>query len=195
MYRFLLVLLLAACVTAAVLSDVNQSCINENSEAWSNDHLVGAWYKIRKYTLFGGLVPSISCSAMNFTKPTGARLQEYKDKYNDPNQPFNLDHNPILVLSDDDRIERKDDAMVMGNNIAKFYILAPDNPMSLGWDNYKVDAYRILTPKYIMYSECAMRGNTRWLLSTDRSPPVDEVTQLAKNTPELARLEELRFCA
>lgn len=190
MYRLLLVSLLALFGSVVALSDVNKACIAENSEDWSNDNLIGTWYKIWKFTLFGGLVPSQSCLELIFTRPTPDIVQEYKNKYNDPALPYNIDDNPML-LNDGYHL----DGLLFGHNIAKFFVLTPNTTGILNWDGYAVNAYRQLTPKYIMYTECALRGHTRWLLTNDRFAPVTEIEELIKITPELNRLDQQRYCA
>ncbi|KOB51887.1 Uncharacterized protein OBRU01_26958, partial [Operophtera brumata] len=162
MYRLLLVSYLALFGSVIALSDVNKECIAENSEAWSNDNLIGTWYKMWKFTLMGGMVPFVSCAEFNFTRPTADIVQEYKNKYNDPDLPYNIDNNPVLV-NDGYAVE----GLVFGHNIAKFYVLTPNTTSPLNWDGYAVYAYRQLAPKYIMYTECALRGHSRWLLTTD----------------------------
>lgn len=190
MYRLLLVSLLALFGSVVALSDVNKACIAENSEDWSNDNLIGTWYKIWKFTLFGGLVPSHTCPELIFTRPTPDIVQEYKNKYNDPALPYNIDDNPML-LNDGYHL----DGLLFGHNIAKFFVLTPNTTALLNWDGYAVNAYRQLTPKYIMYTECALRGHTRWLLTNDRFAPVTEIEELIKITPELNRLDQQRYCA
>ncbi|KOB75071.1 Uncharacterized protein OBRU01_08469 [Operophtera brumata] len=143
-----------------------------------------------KFTLMGGMVPFVSCAELNFTKPTADIVQEYKNKYNDPDLPYNIDDNPVLV-NDGYAVE----GLVFGHNIAKFYVLTPNTTSPLNWDGYAVYAYRQLAPKYIMYTECALRGHSRWLLTTDRYAPVDEIQDLIKKTPELNHLAGQRYCA
>lgn len=191
MYRLPLVSLIAVLGSVVALSDVNKQCIADNNEAWSNDNLIGTWYLIWKFELFGGLVPSSSCPERNYTKPTADEIQQYKNKYNDPNLPYNVDDNPVLVKD-----QSVVDGLIIGHNIAKFYVLTPNTTMVLNMDGYAVDAYRLLTPKYIMYTQCALRGHVRWLMTSDRHAPVDEMEELIKNTPELNHLNSgQRFCA
>lgn len=190
MYCVMLISLLALFGPVIALSDVNQQCITENSEPYSNDNLIGTVYMIWKFTLFGSMVPFQNCPERIFSRPSAVEIQEYKNKYNDPNQPFNIDDNPVKV-TDGFNV----DGMIFGHNIAKFYVLNPNSTMVLGWDEYVVNAYRQLTPKFIMYTECALRGHIRWLLTNDRYAPVEEIEEVIKNTPELSRMEQQRFCA
>lgn len=188
MYQILAVTLLGLLTSAAALSDVYQQCIAENSDSFSNDILVGSWYEMYKFTLFGSPPASTWCTENIFTKPSAAVLAEYKAKYNDPNLPYSLDDNPVI---------RNDSywvGMVTGNNMAKFYVFDPKEAAVLS-DGYSVTAYRPLGNDYIMWHDCSLRGHTMMLYAKNRYAPVAEMEELIKNTSQLNRLFSQRYCA
>uniref|UniRef100_A0A2A4K0S6 Lipocalin/cytosolic fatty-acid binding domain-containing protein n=1 Tax=Heliothis virescens TaxID=7102 RepID=A0A2A4K0S6_HELVI len=180
-------LLISIFATVYALSDVNQQCIAANTGSISKDFLLGTWFKVYQFKIFGP-VPTCSCPNVTFYKPTQDELGEYREKYQKLELP-----NPIA----DDGIVAEEahyKGLISGQGETKTYLLDPRSAMVLNSEGYEVNVYRRLSDKFIFYWPCAMRGHEKWLLTNDRNATEEEMQQIIKDRPEVFNMEIQRYC-
>ncbi|XP_045449922.1 uncharacterized protein LOC123658596 [Melitaea cinxia] len=190
---YLLNIVLAFVLLQAVLSlnYVEEECINRHTDDVDNDFLLGTWYTVYRFSKsLVSSIPTRDCAPRTFTKPTPEQLQLYINYYNSDN-PYSFDDNPVLVK--DTTWLR--DGMIMGKKAAKFFVHSAEynyHDKSI----YAVQIYEKINDDYILYQQCMMRGNTKWLLSRKNSSRYEDVAEVLQTIePRIRWYDSQRFCA
>ncbi|XP_050348926.1 uncharacterized protein LOC126772569 [Nymphalis io] len=172
------------------LTEVEQSCINTYSEHFDNVFLIGTWYNVYKFAIILDLLPSSSCIKTEIKKAPPSDVQKYVDAYK-LNNPYSFDENPILM----DRNSGQFKGMLMGNNQAKFFVYDPET-IYFREDRYEARVYMKVNNDYMLFHQCSLRGNQKWLLSRKNSTTTEELNAVLKSiNSEVKSLETQKFCA
>lgn len=168
-----------------VNEDLMAECKAKNNEPLSNDLLLGEWFEVAKFTFFGGLVPSASCTNNVITKAVAENLTSYQQSYT--GYTISMDDNPVMVNRGDGLFIW----LLAGHTGAKDYFIEP-GVYAL---TYTVHNYRMLTDDFMLVWDCNMRENTMWIHSRIQHPTEEEIKAVTAGVTELQRLEMQRFCA
>ncbi|XP_075982455.1 uncharacterized protein LOC142980761 [Anticarsia gemmatalis] len=170
-------------------------CTDTYKETIQRDYLLGDWYLVYEFTLFGTTLPSINCPNSTFTIPTAEEIKAYKDKYDSAGFPFTIDDNSVLY--EENKNSQYTSAKVglyAGDAEAKYFVLDPKSPGLLNMYGYEVEIYNRVNDNFMFYQRCAMRGHHRMLFSRNKDAPHEEMLAIINSHPEVKRMNARRYC-
>ncbi|XP_072932994.1 uncharacterized protein [Epargyreus clarus] len=189
-WKGITVVLLAAFGSSLCLSEIQRKCVETFDEELSNDFLLGTWYFMVKFILFGSLVPTTRCSTSILQKANTTEIERYKNEYWTADIPYSFDDNP---LHEHEHTGFQPEGLVIGNKQAKFHIMDPATHFHRPL--YELRVYQRLTDDFVLYHDCTSRGNVMWLLSKKRNPTNEELQAIIQTRPELVRMDQHRHCS